>query len=174
MLQSIDYHAIAPEIVLGGTALLVLIVDLFLAPARKWLAMPLSLFGVLGALAAPARDLVGLGTVLLILVCGRTGWLARFGGGAPMQWLGLISYSLYLTHNTVTGAAFRIGYRLTGRSVATEALWLALVTVACCVFAWLFYLVFERAGLRWSKLVPLHRPAAPAAAAMPLPVRPGA
>jgi NADH-quinone oxidoreductase subunit N len=52
MLQSIDYHAIAPEIVLGGTALLVLIVDLFLAPARKWLAMPLSLLGVLGALAA--------------------------------------------------------------------------------------------------------------------------
>lgn len=52
MLQSIDYHAIAPEIVLGGTALLVLLVDLFLSPQRKWLAMPLSLFGVLGALAA--------------------------------------------------------------------------------------------------------------------------
>src|SRR6266702_4707082 len=52
MIQSIDYHAILPEIVLGGTALLVLVVDLFLAPQRKWLAMPLSLFGVLGALAA--------------------------------------------------------------------------------------------------------------------------
>lgn len=142
-----------------------------LAAALVYVAL---LFGVLGMLAAPVPDLIGLGTVLLILVCGRTGWLARCGGGPAMQWLGLISYSLYLTHNTVTGAAFRIGYRLTGRSVATEALWLALVTVACCVFAWLFYLVFERAGLRWSKLVPLHRPAAPAAAAMPLPVRPGA
>lgn len=116
------------------------------------------LFGVLGMLSAQVRDLVGLATVLLILVCGRTGWLARVGGGPVMQWLGLISYSLYLTHNTVTGAAFRIGYRITGRSVATEALWLVLVTLACCVFAWLFYLVFERAGLRWSKLVPLHRP----------------
>jgi NADH-quinone oxidoreductase subunit N len=52
VLQSIDYHTIAPELVLGGAALLVLIVDLFLAPQRKWLAMPLSLFGVLGALAA--------------------------------------------------------------------------------------------------------------------------
>ncbi|HEU0132948.1 MAG TPA: NADH-quinone oxidoreductase subunit N [Mycobacteriales bacterium] len=54
MLQSIDYHTILPELILGGTALLVLVVDLFLAPERKWLAMPLSLFGVLGALAATA------------------------------------------------------------------------------------------------------------------------
>ena len=52
MLQSIDYHAILPELVLAGTAIVVLIVDLFLAPERKWLAMPLSLFGVLGAFAA--------------------------------------------------------------------------------------------------------------------------
>jgi NADH-quinone oxidoreductase subunit N len=52
MIQGIDYHAILPEIVLGGAALLVLIIDLFLGPAHKWLAMPLSLFGVLGSLVA--------------------------------------------------------------------------------------------------------------------------
>jgi NADH-quinone oxidoreductase subunit N len=52
MLQTIDYYAILPELILGGAALLVLIVDLFLPRDRKWLAMPLSLFGVLGALAA--------------------------------------------------------------------------------------------------------------------------
>ena len=52
MLQSIDYHAIAPELVLVGAALLVLIVDLFLPPERRWLAMPLSFAGVLGSLAA--------------------------------------------------------------------------------------------------------------------------
>ena len=52
MLQTIDYYAILPELILGGAALLVLIVDLFLPRERKWLAMPLSLFGVLGSLAA--------------------------------------------------------------------------------------------------------------------------
>ncbi|HWL37138.1 MAG TPA: NADH-quinone oxidoreductase subunit N [Frankiaceae bacterium] len=52
MLQSIDYYAILPELILGGALLLVLIVDLFLPRDRKWLAMPLSLFGVLGSLAA--------------------------------------------------------------------------------------------------------------------------
>jgi NADH-quinone oxidoreductase subunit N len=52
VLQSIDYHAILPELILGGTALLVLVVDLFLSPSRRWLAMPVSLLGVLGALGA--------------------------------------------------------------------------------------------------------------------------
>lgn len=52
MLQSIDYVAILPELILGGTALLVLVVDLFLPGDRKWLAMPLSMMGVLGSLGA--------------------------------------------------------------------------------------------------------------------------
>jgi NADH-quinone oxidoreductase subunit N len=47
---SIDYHAIAPELVLGGTLLIVLFADLFLRPERKWLAMPLSMAGVIGSL----------------------------------------------------------------------------------------------------------------------------
>jgi NADH-quinone oxidoreductase subunit N len=50
--MNIDYHAIAPELVLTGTLLVVLVLDTFLPRERKWLAMPLSLAGVLGALAA--------------------------------------------------------------------------------------------------------------------------
>ena len=48
----IDLHAIAPEIVLSATVLLVLVVDAFLPARRAWLGMPLALLGVLGALAA--------------------------------------------------------------------------------------------------------------------------
>ena len=47
MTQSIDYHAIAGVISLSATILVVLVVDLFLKPSRKWLSMPLSLVGVL-------------------------------------------------------------------------------------------------------------------------------
>jgi NADH-quinone oxidoreductase subunit N len=56
--QAIDYHAIAPEIVLTGTILVVLVLDAFLPPARKWWAMPVSLVGALGSLAA-ALTLIG-------------------------------------------------------------------------------------------------------------------
>src|SRR5919108_1851950 len=47
---AIDYHAIAPELILAGVAAVVLIADLFLRSERKWIAMPLSLIGVAAAL----------------------------------------------------------------------------------------------------------------------------
>jgi peptidoglycan/LPS O-acetylase OafA/YrhL len=99
---------------------------------------------------------IGLFAATIVLLLGSTGRLKTWSGGRVLQWLGLISYSLYLTHNTITGAAFRVGYRLTGESLRTEVLWLGLVTLICCLFAWVFYLVFEKLGLRLSKLVALH------------------
>ena len=49
---AIDYHALAPEIVLAGTLFAVLLIDLFLERDRKHLAMPLAFVGTAGALAA--------------------------------------------------------------------------------------------------------------------------
>jgi NADH-quinone oxidoreductase subunit N len=88
VLQSIDYHTIAPELILGGAALLVLIVDLFLAPQRKWLAMPLSLFGVLGALAATLTFAGNVGGMGRGTFCTDTGpihapFLPHVLGGPP-------------------------------------------------------------------------------------------
>jgi NADH-quinone oxidoreductase subunit N len=57
----IDYHALLPEMILSGTILLVLIVDVFLPERRKWLAMPIGLIGVVAALIA-ALTLIGAGT----------------------------------------------------------------------------------------------------------------
>jgi NADH-quinone oxidoreductase subunit N len=48
----IDHHAILPELILGGTVILVLVVDLFLPPRLKWGSMPIALLGVLGSLVA--------------------------------------------------------------------------------------------------------------------------
>jgi NADH-quinone oxidoreductase subunit N len=52
MNQVIDYHAILPELILSGTVLLVLVVDVFLPIRRKWLSMPVGLLGVLATLGA--------------------------------------------------------------------------------------------------------------------------
>src|SRR5712691_7676914 len=48
----IDYHALAPELVLAATIFLVLIVDLFLERDRKWLSMPVAFVGTAGSFAA--------------------------------------------------------------------------------------------------------------------------
>jgi NADH-quinone oxidoreductase subunit N len=54
----VDWHALAPEIVLTASACLVLVVDLFLRDDVKWLAMPLSVAGILATLAT-VLSLVG-------------------------------------------------------------------------------------------------------------------
>lgn len=46
---TVDYHALAPEIILGAGIVLVLVVDLFVSDARKWLLTPLASFTLLGA-----------------------------------------------------------------------------------------------------------------------------
>ena len=64
MNTAVDLHAISPELVLAGTACLVLIADLFLPEDGKWLAVPLSAAGIIGTLAAIV-SLLGEHTVTL-------------------------------------------------------------------------------------------------------------
>ena len=45
----VDYHALAPEIVLGGGICLVLLVDLFVSDSKRWILATLSGFVLLGA-----------------------------------------------------------------------------------------------------------------------------
>ena len=49
---SVDWHALAPELVMASAACLVLVADLFLPRNAKWIAMPLSAAGIIGTLAA--------------------------------------------------------------------------------------------------------------------------
>jgi NADH-quinone oxidoreductase subunit N len=46
---TVDYHAIAPEIVLAGGIVVVLLLDLFLAEHNKWVLAPVTGFTLLGA-----------------------------------------------------------------------------------------------------------------------------
>lgn len=45
----IDYHALAPEMILGGGIVLLLLLDLFVSDAKKWLLTPVASFTLLGA-----------------------------------------------------------------------------------------------------------------------------
>ncbi|HEV3473345.1 MAG TPA: proton-conducting transporter membrane subunit, partial [Actinomycetota bacterium] len=49
---AVDWHAIAPELVLTAAACIVLVADLFLPKDAKWVAMPLSAAGLFATLAA--------------------------------------------------------------------------------------------------------------------------
>jgi NADH-quinone oxidoreductase subunit N len=49
---SVDWHALAPELVLAGAACVVLVADLFVPRSAQWVAMPLAAAGIVGTLAA--------------------------------------------------------------------------------------------------------------------------
>ena len=66
----VDYHALAPEIVLAAGLTVVLLVDLFLDDARKWIVSSLAGFTLLGALL-PIITLVVSDTPPRVLFDGR-------------------------------------------------------------------------------------------------------
>jgi len=82
LVQTIDYHAIAPTLVVALTALVVLVADLFLPPARRSLAAVISLVGVAAALAM-TLTLVGGGSRGTF--CTPPGRLSPAAGGGAVQ-----------------------------------------------------------------------------------------
>lgn len=76
-----------------------------------------------------------------------------------IQFLGTISYSLYLTHNPITGASYFVIYRLIGNSVIAQHVAFFVSTTACIFFAFIFWWLFERWSISISKRVVLRKSA---------------
>lgn len=74
----------------------------------------------------------------------------------PLVWLGMISYSLYLTHWIV---GVTVGHGTLRVAPGTPYHVVVFVTVAAClVFAWAFYRVIELPSVRWSKRISYGTP----------------
>lgn len=90
-------------------------------------------------------------TSLALYVIATTGRLTSALNWRWLQFLGSISYSLYLIHNPITGAVFRIGKMLTGDTAVTEVLWWAVSIAACIVCAYVMWRWVERPSMMLSK-----------------------
>jgi peptidoglycan/LPS O-acetylase OafA/YrhL len=108
------------------------------------------LFGALVVLAAlcahaPSPTFVCAIAAAALLYGGRSGLLRRTGG-AVLQWLGRISYSLYLTHMLSTAVALQLLSRVLDPPYSLPELALLMTTsmVAALVCAALFHAVIER------------------------------
>lgn len=76
---------------------------------------------------------------------------AKVGTSAPLQFLGRISYSLYLTHLIFGWLALRVAEAFVPVEVA-----LIIGIAVAIVSAWVFYLFIERPSVGWSKVVELR------------------
>ncbi|MUH01188.1 acyltransferase family protein [Scytonema sp. UIC 10036] len=91
-------------------------------------------------------------TAIILLEVGRANrmhWLKWQG----LQFLGRVSYSVYLTHTPILGAVFFIGYKLLNRSVLSEAFCLFLGIIACVGFATIMWYIVEKPSIALSQQI---------------------
>jgi peptidoglycan/LPS O-acetylase OafA/YrhL len=92
-----------------------------------------------------ADAIVSIATSALLLEVGRAGKLYDWLNGWMLQFLGKISYSLYLLHGPITAVTLRYTlYSLTPRTAAWELFWLVVVLATNCIGAFLFWRLVEK------------------------------
>ncbi len=74
-----------------------------------------------------------------------------------LQWLGLISYSLYLLHNPITGASVNIARKIISNGIYADILSLVMAIFACLVTAYISFLIVERPSIQWSHHIKLKK-----------------
>ncbi|WP_445193141.1 acyltransferase family protein [Sphingomonas sp. Tas61C01] len=81
----------------------------------------------------------------------RSGWILSGLNWRWLQFLGTISYSLYLLHSPVTGAVGFVTRRALGDTVFASVAALVLATAASVVAAWILWAIVERPTHRLAK-----------------------
>jgi peptidoglycan/LPS O-acetylase OafA/YrhL len=95
------------------------------------------------------------------LVCVVTAWAIYAAGIArrmdrwlswpALQFVGMVSYSLYLIHNPVMGAGFNVAYRVLPRTALGELVALLGVCAFACACAFAFWWLIERTSTALSR-----------------------
>ena len=99
---------------------------------------------------AAGGALVVVATAAIIFAVGRAGRLATLLDVRPLQFLGRISYSLYLVHFLGATVA-KLGARITGGSIPAAFGWFLLANVVSIVAAYVMYRLVEAPSLRLTK-----------------------
>lgn len=95
-------------------------------------------------------------TSLLLTVAGIQGKMSQWLNWRWLQSVALISYSLYLLHNQITGATFNILKRVLPEGLLFEVVELIITIGLCVVFSWIAYMISERPSISWSHLISLR------------------
>ena len=129
----------------------------------RWFAIYLGLFA-LGTVAANWHGInefgtlhslsftgmaVGLATALLLCYAGLRGTLATWGNARFLQYLGRVSYSLYLIHPLIIEWAYRVDGHLPKTPALALIYWLVTPPI-CLGFAHLLYVWVERPSVGWA------------------------
>jgi peptidoglycan/LPS O-acetylase OafA/YrhL len=94
---------------------------------------------------------VALTTTLAIYAAGRLGHLGNWLNFRWLQYLGTISYSLYLIHYPVSWIVGSIGFGLTGEAAVPAVMWLVVGLVASIGAAHILHVAIELPAIRLAR-----------------------
>jgi peptidoglycan/LPS O-acetylase OafA/YrhL len=120
--------------------------------SRVWLAALAVLVLVIFA-GGSTGDTISAVTAVVLYLTLRTGRIISMMSGRSLQWLGLVSYSLYLTHNIFTGLSFWALRKFMSPNFVSELVQLVLVTAICLFGAYAFWWLAERPAHDFAKRV---------------------
>ncbi len=101
-------------------------------------------------------------TAMALAVGGLTGGLRTWLDWRWLQWIGRVSFSLYLIHNPITGAVFRVGQPIAAGSASGQAIVWVMAIAACLVASEIMWRVVEKPTMRLAQRIkPAQRLAAP-------------
>ena len=133
---------------------------------RKWMGKlhwSVALIGLLIALRLEESGIdyqIGIGAFLTIVFCVSSPLLSRALSVRPIEWLGKVSYSLYLVHLTLLTTVFHLFY-----GKVNSYLLSAIVVAGSLLLAQGFYHLFEAPSITLGKRLTAKKPLASAAAA---------
>lgn len=99
------------------------------------------------------RGVVAVATAVAILLVGRSDRLGSWLDYRIVQYLGRVSYSLYLIHYLVNHLVVAFGFKLTGLGKGPEAAWLVISLAVSLCAAHVLYVLVERPSLKLAALV---------------------
>jgi len=124
---------------------------------------PWSILGLLIALKLTQSGvdmLIGLAAFLIIILCVSSPMISRGLSVRPIEWLGRISYSLYLVHLTVLSVVFHLFYGKANKFVLS-----AVVVIGSLVLAQLFFMFVEEPSIQLGRKFTARKKIVPAVVA---------
>jgi peptidoglycan/LPS O-acetylase OafA/YrhL len=127
----------------------------------RWLGIVFAL--ILCTLIFRRSDELGMAVAAggLIWSVGLLGGLENWLNYRWLQFLGKISYSLYLIHTAVGTRVLNIGQRITHDRVGFAVMWVVLGFIVSILSAWLMYRYIERPGVALGKRLKYDAPRLP-------------
>jgi peptidoglycan/LPS O-acetylase OafA/YrhL len=91
-----------------------------------------------------------------LLLAGTSSGMTRWLSARWLQFLGTISYSLYLFHNLIMGMVFRVVTHFGSDTPQRDLIGSGIALAASIAFAWLVYRLIEKPSINWSHAIRLR------------------